>query len=176
MAAPFVPAILPFLPPDRLVAYQRRLGVRDSKTEVAHEGPLEQRFGDQFGWPELAGDVAKIYNALPPEERAHTGLFASNYGEAGALNLYGPALGLPAPICAHQNHYFWGPPAKPEPTTLIWLQWSRRGVEDHCRSVEQAGEHFHPWGMAEENRPIYLCRGLKYTIAEYWKPDFKHWN
>jgi len=175
VAAPFVPAILPFLPPDRLVAYQRRLGVRDSKTEVAHEGPLEQRLGDQFGWPELVGDVAKIYNALPPEERAHTGIFASNYGEAGALNLYGPALGLPAPICAHQNHYFWGPP-NPEPTTLIWLQWRRRGVEDHCRSVEEAGEHFHPWGMAEENRKIYLCRGLKHTIAEYWKPDFKHWN
>jgi Dolichyl-phosphate-mannose-protein mannosyltransferase len=175
VAAPFVPAILPFLPPDRLVAYQHRLGVGDSKTEVAHEGPLEQRFGDQFGWPELVADVAKIYNTLPPEERAHTGIFASNYGEAGALNLYGPALGLPAPICAHQNHYFWGPP-KPEPTMLIWLQWGRRGVEDHCRSVEQAGQHFHPWGMAEENRPIYLCRGLKYTIAEYWKPDFKHWN
>jgi 4-amino-4-deoxy-L-arabinose transferase-like glycosyltransferase len=67
VAAPFVPAILPFLPPERLVAYQHRLGVRDSKTEVAHEGPLEQRLGDQFGWPELAGDVAKIYNALPPE-------------------------------------------------------------------------------------------------------------
>jgi dolichyl-phosphate-mannose-protein mannosyltransferase len=176
VAAPFVPAILPFLPPERLLAYQHRFGVSDSKTEVRHEGPLEQRLGDQFGWPELVADVAKIYNALPPEERAHTGIFASNYGEAGALNLWGPKLGLPPPICAHQNHYFWGPPPKPEPTTLIWLQWGRRGVEDHCRSVEQAGEHFHPWGMAEENRAIYLCRGLKHTIAEYWTPDFKHWN
>ena len=176
VTAPFVPAILPFLPPERLLAYQRRIGVSDTKTEVRHEGPLEQRFGDQFGWPELVADVAKIYNALPPEERAHTGIFASNYGEAGALNLYGPKLGLPPPICAHQNHYFWGPPPTPDPTTLIWLQWSRRGVEDHCRSVEQAGQHFHPWGMAEENRPIYLCRGLKHTIAEYWTPDFKHWN
>ena len=87
----------------------------------------------------------------------------------------GPAYGLPSAICAHQNHYFWGPP-KVEPENLIWLQWSRRGVEDHCRSVEKAGEHFHPWGMAEENRPIYMCRGLRHTIAEYWTPDFKHWN
>jgi hypothetical protein len=176
VTAPFVPALLPFLPPERLLAYEERLGMHHSKTEVRHEGPLEQRFGDQFGWPELVADVAKIYNALPPEERAHTGIFASNYGEAGALNLYGPALGLPAPICAHQNHYFWGPPPKPEPTTLIWLQWRRKGVEDHCRSVEEAGKHFHPWGMAEENRSIWVCRGLKHTIAEYWTPDFKHWN
>jgi hypothetical protein len=54
--------------------------------------------------------------------------------------------------------------------------WGRRGVEDHCRSVEKAGEHFHPWGMAEENRAIYLCRGLRHTLAEDWTPDFKHWN
>ena len=175
VSAPFVPAILPFLPPEQLLAYQQRIGAAPPKTEVRHEGPLEQRLGDQFGWPELVADVARIYRSLPPEERARTGIFASNYGEAGALNLFGPALGLPAPICAHQNHYFWGPPKK-EPDTLIWLQWGRRGVEDHCRSVEQAGQHFHPWGMAEENRPIYICRGLKHTIAEYWTPDFKHWN
>ncbi len=173
--ASVAPAILPFLPPEKLLAYQRRIGAAPSKTEVSHEGPLEQRLGDQFGWPELAADVARIYRALPPDERAKTGIFASNYGEAGALNLYGPALGLPAPICAHQNHYYWGPP-KPEPENLIWLQWGREGVENHCRSVEQVGEHSHPWGMAEENRPIYLCRGLRHTIAEYWTPDFKHWN
>ena len=173
--APFVPAILPFLPPDRLLAYQRRVGAAPQKTEVRHEGPLEQRLGDQFGWPELVEDVAKIYRALPPEERARTGIFASNYGEAGALNRYGPALGLPPPICAHQNHFFWGPPAQ-EPENLIWLQWGRAGVEDHCRSVEKVGEHFHPWGMVEENRPIYLCRGLRHTLQEYWVPDFKHWN
>jgi hypothetical protein len=169
------PAILPILSPEKLLAYQRRIGVAPPKTEVRHEGPLEQRLGDQFGWEELVADVAKIYNALPPEERARTGIFASNYGEAGALNLFGPALGLPAPICAHQNHFYWGPP-KRDPENLIWLQWDRAGVENHCRSVEQAGEHFHPWGMAEENRPIYLCRGLKRPLADYWEPDFKHWN
>jgi hypothetical protein len=169
------PAILPLLPPEKLLAYQRRLGLAPPKTEVRHDGPLDQRLGDQFGWEELVAEVARIYRSLPPEERARTGIFASNYGEAGALNLFGPAYGLPAPICAHQNHYFWGPP-KTEPENLIWLQWGRQGVEDHCRSVEKAGEHFHPWGMAEENRPIYLCRGLRRPIAEYWTPDFKHWN
>ncbi|MEO7921906.1 MAG: glycosyltransferase family 39 protein, partial [Thermoanaerobaculia bacterium] len=152
--APYVPAILPFLPPDQLLSYQRRVGAAPQKTEVRHEGPLEQRLGDQLGWPELVADVARIYHSLPPEERARTGIFASNYGEAGALNRYGPELGLPAPICAHQNHFFWGPP-KVEPENLIWLQWSRKGVEEHCRSVEQAGEHSHPWGMSEENRPIF---------------------
>jgi hypothetical protein len=169
------PAILPILPPEKLLAYQRRLHVAPPKSEAAHSGPLDQRLGDQFGWPELVADVARIYRSLPEEERARTGIFASNYGEAGALHLFGPAYGLPSAICAHQNHYFWGPP-KVEPETLIWLQWGRRGIEDHCHSVEKAGEHFHPWGMAEENRSIYICRGLRHTIAEYWTPDFKLWN
>src|SRR5262249_55887810 len=75
-----VPAYLPFLPPVNLLDYQRKLGAAPPKTEVRHEGPLEQRLGDQFGWPELVDEVARIYNALPPEERARTGIFASNYG------------------------------------------------------------------------------------------------
>ncbi len=173
-AASVAPAILPFLPPEKLLAYQRKIGAAPSKTEVRHEGPLDQRLGDQFGWPELVADVARIYRSLPPEERARTGIFASNYGEAGALNLFGAALGLPAPICTHQNHWYWGPPAR-EPENLIWLQWRRPGIERHCRAVEQVGDHSHPWGMAEENRPIYLCRGLKRPLAEMW-PDLKHWN
>ena len=40
-------------PPEKLLAYQRRIGVAPPKTEVRHEGPLEQRLGDQFGWEEL---------------------------------------------------------------------------------------------------------------------------
>jgi hypothetical protein len=173
-SAIFVPAILPIWPPEKLLAYQKRLGLVPEKTEVRHEGPLEQRLGDQFGWEELVGDIARIYRSLPPVERARTGIFASNYGEAGALHLFGPAYGLPSAICAHQNHSFWGPPAI-EPKNLIWLQWRRESIEEKCRSVEQVGEHFHPWGMEEENRPIYLCRGLKAPLKEQWE-DLKHWN
>jgi Dolichyl-phosphate-mannose-protein mannosyltransferase len=169
-----VPAILPILPPARLLAYQRGLGLVPPKTEVAHEGPLDQRLGDQFGWPGLVADVARIYDALPPAERARTGIFASNYGEAGALHLFGPAYGLPDAICAHQNHYFWGP-GDFHGDNLIWLQWDRESIERRCKSVEKVGEHFDPWGMAEENRPIYLCRGLRAPIAQLW-PGLKHWN
>jgi hypothetical protein len=174
VAAPFVPAVLPILPPAELLEYQRRVGAAPQKTEVRHEGPLEQRFGDQFGWPELVDDVAKAWLALPPDVRAHTGIFASNYGEAGALHLFGPAKGLPWASCAHQNHYFWGPP-DPSPENLIWLQWSPESIARRCRSVEKVGEHSHPWGMAEENRAIYLCRGLNRPLQELW-PGLKHWN
>jgi hypothetical protein len=172
--AVLAPLFLPLLPPTRFLEYQEALGFAPAKTEVAHIGPLPQHFGDQFGWPELVEELAEIYWSLPAEERERTGIYASNYGEAGAINHFGPALGLPSPICAHQNHWLWGPPDF-DGDILIWLQWSRDSLEPICCSVEQVGEHHHPWGMAEENRPIFICRQPIASPAEAW-PELKHWN
>jgi hypothetical protein len=168
------PLVLPVLSPDRYVAYEAALGITPPKTEVGHRGPLPQFFGDQFGWPELVVEVARIYRALPPEERARTGIFANNYGEAGAIALFGPRYGLPRPISAHQTYFLWGP-GDFTGDTLIVLQDDRESLERLCASVEQAGEHFHPWGMAEENNPIFICRGLKVPLRALW-PRLKKWN
>jgi len=170
----FAPVALPLFSPADYVAYQKKLGLEPPKTEVAHVGPLPQLWGDQFGWPELVEEVAEIYWALPEDERSRTGIFASNYGEAGALNLFGPAHQLPPAICAHQTHSMWGP-GDFDGDQLIWLQWRPEWLEDRCGSVEIVGEHHHPWGMAEENRPILLCRDLSPSLAEQW-PELTHWN
>ena len=95
MAAIAIPAMLPYLSPANLLEYSKFLGISSPKTEVNHEGPLPQYFGDQFGWEKLVKKVADIYWALPPEERKQTAIFAGNYGEAGAINHFGPAYGLP---------------------------------------------------------------------------------
>ncbi len=170
----FAPMMLPILPPERYVAYQKALEMQPGKTEVEHVGPLPQLFGDQFGWPEMVEEVARIYDALPAEERAKACIFAGNYGEAGAVNLFGPRHGLPAAISGHQTHFFWGPRGCTG-EVLIVLQRSREGLERVCASVEEAGRHEHPWGMAEENGPIHVCRGLKTPLSEMW-PRVKHWN
>jgi hypothetical protein len=169
-----MPMALPVLSPQRHVDYLTRLGLEPSKTEVAHIGPLEQLWGDQFGWPELVEEIAEIYWALPEEERSRTGIFASNYGEAGAINLFGPEHSLPPAICAHQSHSMWGP-GDFDGDQLIWLQWSTESLERICGSVEIVGEHSHQWGMAEENRPIMLCRDLSPSLVEQW-PELRHWN
>jgi len=152
----------------------QRLGVAPGKTEVNHVGPLPQYFGDQFGWPELVAEVAAIYHALPEDERAVACIFANNYGEAGAVNLFGPDHGLPPAISAHQTHYLWGP-GDCTGEVVIVLQGDADGLAEVFGSVEEAGEHFHPWGMAEENRPIHLCRDLDVPLAELW-PRLKIWN
>ena len=47
--------------------------------------------GETIGWPDFARTVADVYRDLPPEAVILTG----DYGEAGAIDRYGPALGLP---------------------------------------------------------------------------------
>ncbi len=161
------------LPPEKYIAYENALGVRPQKAEVHHEGLLPQPIGDQFGWPELVRDVAAIYRSLPPDQRARTGIFCGNYGEAGAINLFGPALGLPHAYSRHQNHWFWGPPNE-DYRNLIVLQWSLDDVRDNCRSWE-AFPHESPYGMAEENVPIYLCRDAGFDLRQIWWHSH-HWN
>jgi hypothetical protein len=168
------PLALPLLPPEKYVAYERFLGFEPPKTEVAHRGPLPQALGDQFGWPELVAEVAAIYYALPPAERAGASIFAGNYGEAGAINLFGPRYGLPRAISGHQTYFLWGPGDATGDVTIV-LQANRADLERVCTSVVQAGEHHHPWGMAEENGPIFVCRGLKTPLRELW-PRVKNWN
>jgi hypothetical protein len=166
--------VLPILSPENYIAYMKRLHMAPEKTEVNHKGPLPQLYGDQFGWEELVRQVADIYNSLPPEERARTGILASNYGEAGAIDMFGPKHGLPSAISGHQNYYYWGTHGF-QGDNLIIMQWSREHAGRLCNNVEERAVHYHPFGMEEENNPIYLCRGMKVPLDQVW-PKIKHWN
>lgn len=174
LGAVIAPLALPLLSPEDYVAYEGKLHVKPSKTEVHHDGPLPQFLGDQFGWPELVAQVAAIYNSLPPGERAQTAILAGNYGEAGAIDLFGPKYGLPTALSGHQTHYYWGMMGFTGHNFLT-IQYGPHYLGEICNSVEKVGAHYHPWGMAEENHDIYLCRGLKKPLAEIWE-DQKHWN
>jgi hypothetical protein len=170
---PALPLDTWMLPPERLLAYQNALGFKPAKAEVHMQSLLNQSVADQFGWPEMVSEVAAIYNSLPPEERAQTGIWAGNYGEAGAINLFGPQYGLPQAYSRHQNHWYWGPPPQVY-KNLIVIEWSLDDVRDNCTSF-QAFEHYQRFGMGEENQPIYLCRGVEFDIQKIWWHSH-HWN
>jgi hypothetical protein len=173
VALPAVPMVTWMLPPERLLAYQRFINFKPAKTEVHHQSLLMQPIADQFGWPELAREVATIYNSLPPAERARTSIWAGNYGEAGAINQFGPQYGLPGAWSRHQNHWYWGPPPQSY-KNLIVIQWSLDDVKRSCTSY-QAFPHYERFGMAEENAPVYLCRDAKFDIQKIWW-NSHHWN
>jgi dolichyl-phosphate-mannose-protein mannosyltransferase len=172
-ALPAIPLVTWMLPPERLLAYQNAIGFTLSKAEVHHESLLPQPIADQFGWPEMVSEVAAIYNSLPSDERAKTGIWAGNYGEAGAINEFGPRYGLPRAWSRHQNHWYWGPPPQAF-KNLIVIEWGLEDVRDNCTSF-QAFDHNQRFGMGEENTPIYLCRDVQFDIQKIWWHSH-HWN
>jgi hypothetical protein len=169
-----VPLVVPVLPVEKVVPYMEALGIKMSRTEVQDQGPLPQHFGDEFGWPEMVSEVAKVYNSLPPEQRAKTGILAGTYGDAGAIDFFGPRLGLPKSISGHQNYYLWGP-REYTGESLILLRYDLEDVQRWCQSV-QVGPKLDPYyGMGEEHYTILVCSGLRKPLPEVW-PRFKVWN
>jgi hypothetical protein len=171
----FAPTVLPVLPPDRLVAYMKAIHLEPPRTEKSHTAALPQVFADQFGWQEMVGSVADIYHHLRPEDEKRAAVFCQNYGEAGAIDFFGPKLGLPAAISGHQNYFFWGPRDWTGEVALV-LDTNDEDEREQFASVEDLGQvPSSPWAMPfEQRRHIYLCRDLKISVRELW-PRVKKW-
>lgn len=168
------PLVLPVLPPARIPAYMRALGVGMTRTETHMNSQLPQHFADEFGWPEMVAQVAQVYNTMPPGERAKTAILAGNYGSAGAVDFFGPRYGLPHSISAHQNYYYWGF-HQFTGENMIMLNWTLDDAQYWCSSVEQGPKVEEPFAMGWEQYTILICHGLKKPMAEAW-PHFKVWD
>ena len=144
------------------------------KFAAANNGDLVE----ELGWPELTKAVAQIRDSLTPEERSRTGILAANYGEAGAINLYGPQFGLPQALSGINSFWQRGY-GNPPPETLIVLGFSQRFRERNFRSCELAGHTPNPYGIENEETKdhpdIYVCRGLIQSWPEFWK-DFQYYG
>lgn len=168
------PLAIPLLPPDTFVRYTTALHLKQPKIENHELGPLPQLFADQFGWPEMAEAVARAYNSLPADIRPRTAIFAQSYGQAGAIDLFGPRYGLPQAISGHQSHFLWGPGAYTGESMIV-MGDRRSRLEELFTSVEWKGQVSHPDSMPYNHIDIYYCRGLKVPLAELW-PKVKKWD
>ena len=128
-------------------------------------------FVEEIGWPELTAEVARIWSTIPPSERARTAIFCGNYGEAGAIDLYGPKYGLPQAISATNSYWLRGF-GHPPPETVIVLGGHRERLEQRFASVVLAGHTPNPYNIEnEETRDhpdIFICRGLRTSWADLW--------
>lgn len=168
------PLVLPILPPNEIGPYMQALGVGISHTETHMDSSLPQHFADEFGWQEMVAQVAEVYNAMSPDDRAKTAILAGNYGSAGAIDFFGPRYGLPPSISAHQNYYYWGF-RQYTGEHLIMLNWQLVDAQYWCQTVEEGPKVGHPYAMGWERYTILICHGLKKPLAEAW-PHFKVWN
>jgi hypothetical protein len=139
---------------------------------------LNEDFREEIGWPELVETVAKIRDSLPPEDRAHLAILGTNYGEAGALNLYGPAYGLP-PAISGINSFWQRGYGDPPPETLIVIGLSRQYLEGKFAACELVAHTWNRYGVLNEetrNHPdIFVCRHLRESWPEFWK-NFRYFG
>jgi Dolichyl-phosphate-mannose-protein mannosyltransferase len=161
------PLTLPVLPVQTFIRYQRFIGINSVRTETRKTTVLPQMYADMFGWPEMTATVAKVYASLPPAEQRETAIFGTNYGEAAAIDFFGPRYGLPHAISGHMSYYTWGPGERPV-TTLIVIGSNEKSLKRIFGSVEQVATVGTQYSMPDEHVPVFLCRDPKLTIAEAW--------
>jgi hypothetical protein len=163
------PLGVPVLPPLEMAAYARALGVTAAvRTNTGETGALPQDYADMLGWREQAAAVARVYHGLPEEQRRRAVLVAGNYGEAGALDLYGPRFDLPAAVSPTGSYWFFGPGDLPGEiiVTLGVPADSLRALYDSVRTAAWVG---HPWAVEEERRvSINVASGARTTLQAIW--------
>lgn len=172
---PLLPLVLPVLPIETFVRYQSHLPFEVSKTETSFVGEtLPQYYADEFPWPGLVAEVARVYHSLTPEEQKRTAIFGTNYGQAAAVDFFGPQYGLPKAISGHQNYFLWGP-RHYTGEIVILLGEEEDAAREHFESVTIAATLNNPYAYRYENRPVLLCRGLKWDLQSGW-PQVKNWR
>ena len=128
-------------------------------------------FNMQIGWPELAETVAKIRDTLPAQEQAELGILAGDEGENGAVNLYGPAYGLPGAISGMNSNWMrgYGDP----PQTVIVVGEDRDFVDRNFTSCELAGRLTNRYGIRNATiggyDAVFVCRNLREPWPVFWE-------
>ncbi len=127
---------------------------------------------EMVGWQDLVAQVADIYSSIPADEKSRTAILAGNYGEAGALDLYGRDLGLPSPISGADSFWYRGY-GDPEPETVIVVGFDRGYADQFFRSCTHEGFVTNQYGVKNEETSrhtgLYICR-------QPWRPWSQLWQ
>ncbi len=127
---------------------------------------------DEIGWQDLVSTFSQVRDSLPAESRAHLGILAENYGEVGAINLYGPSHGLPRAISGVNSSWERGY-GDPPPQTLLIVGLPRAFVEANFNSCRLVAQNTNTFGIVNEEtterRDIFLCGPPKAGWQQFWR-------
>ena len=133
---------------------------------------IHQLYRDEVSWTGLVKTVADIRDTVPPEERSRLGVLAANYGEAGAVNVYGPAYNLPHAISGMDSYWLWGY-GSPPPETVIAVGFTPSYANALFETCSIVGTTANSYGIQNiESRyfpDILLCRHLRQPWDQFWK-------
>jgi hypothetical protein len=171
------PFASPIVPPATFIAYEERIAgslhLRAPLEQRNAVASLPQHYAEEFGWPQLARTVGRIYREVPPDLQARTAVITQDYGEAGALDFFGPAYGLPRALSGQNNYFLWGTRGY-DGTAAIVVGYDRAWLSRYWRDVRLAGRYEAEYIMPfERHRPIWLVREPRAPLATFWGA-FRH--
>jgi hypothetical protein len=135
---------------------------------AVHDTPivaLNYDAGETIGWPAFVAEIDAVYRSLPAAQRATAIVLTSNYGEAGAVDRFGPADGLPAAYSGHNAFWYWGPPPA-SATTAVVVGYDRAQL-GFCRSVRLAAylNNHEQVSDQEQGAPVWICQPGRSWVA-----------
>jgi Dolichyl-phosphate-mannose-protein mannosyltransferase len=175
LSAVYLPMALPVLSVPRFLAYEHTMGLTPQRFEHNQPTVLPQIYADMFGWPQMVEQVAAFYHTLSPGVQRQTAIFGNNYGEAAAVDFFGPQYGLPKAIGGHQSYWIWGPRNYTGASMIILGEGDPANMQKYCTTYKVIGNAAYPLSRLNEWKPIYYCQGLKWNLQQIW-PRLKHWD
>jgi hypothetical protein len=175
-AIPSTPFVLPIVPMNAFIRYQEVLGnlfhIRFHVENTTNATPI-QYYADMTGWPELEARVAQFYRSLPPAERSRASIYTHNFGEASAIDLYGPADKLPPALSSNNNYWLWGTHGQ---SGDVVIDVAGDELLPYYRSVQRVDTFYNPLAMPYENNlPIWILREPKEPLSAIW-PGLKNYS
>jgi len=172
----FAPLVVPVLSVDQFIAYMHKLPFDVPRSEHSHErAVLPQHYADQFGWEEITAKTAEAWSKLSAEEKTDCGIFAQDYGQAGAIDFFGKRYGLPPALSGHQTYYLWGPRGYSGQCMIV--------LDDDKETLEQLFEHVEFVGTSADNPyalereiSVWICKGSKFGSLDQLWPKVKKWR
>jgi 4-amino-4-deoxy-L-arabinose transferase-like glycosyltransferase len=178
----FLPFSLPVLSEPAMLSYSdfvtHTLHLKRTalQTERFRTSSLPEDWADMHGWPELAAAVARVYDGLAPAQRSQAAIVASNYGEAAAIDFFGPRYGLPPAISGHNNYWLWGTHGYNGNVVIdVNGDCGATAQPSLFRSRRVAAHVDTPWVISyERDIPIGLCEGITQPLSVVW-PKLRHY-
>jgi len=172
-----LPVAIPLLPVEAHIRYSAALGVKpDAGGERHRVGRLSQYYASMFGWEAFVGEIARVYQSLPPVDREKCGIVCMDYHQAGAVDFLGKQYGLPDAASGHNNYWLWGPQCTGEVAIIV-----NRGIGDLPKAFEevtQRGFIHDTTGYvqpSENDLSVFVVRKPKAPISILWA-ESKHYD
>lgn len=152
---------LPTLPPSAL----RDPGLLSANKEA----------GEQYGWEAFVATVARGWQQVPAPDRDRAVIVTDNYGEAGAIWVYGARHGLPRPYSGHMSFADWRrPPDTATGPVLVVHQATDSDLAPYFTGCRTVAHHEVDVDNEEQGAVVSLCERPRTGWAQLW-PRLRHY-